>query len=96
MFLPFVSRAGQGENGHLCNLQYRAPITAKRLPVVVLTPLASAKTSGCIGLKGVSGPYSAYRGVGGTVACESALRSAGTLLSRVRAPPSAPRHVGGP
>ncbi|GFO37627.1 hypothetical protein PoB_006413200 [Plakobranchus ocellatus] len=36
------------------------------------------------------------RGVGGTVACESALRSAGTLLSRVRAPPSAPRPVGGP
>ncbi|GFO08812.1 hypothetical protein PoB_003531700 [Plakobranchus ocellatus] len=32
----------------------------------------------------------------GTVACESALRSAGTLLSRVRAPPSAPRPDGGP
>ncbi|GFN99542.1 hypothetical protein PoB_002604800 [Plakobranchus ocellatus] len=30
------------------------------------------------------------RGVSDTVACESALRSAGTLLSRVRAPPSAP------
>ncbi|GFN79578.1 hypothetical protein PoB_000608400 [Plakobranchus ocellatus] len=37
-----------------------------------------------------------FGGVGGTVACESALRSAGTLLSRVRAPPSAPRPVGGP
>ncbi|GFO42276.1 hypothetical protein PoB_006878100 [Plakobranchus ocellatus] len=35
-------------------------------------------------------------GVGGTVACESALRSAVTLLSRVRAPPSAPRPDGGP
>ncbi|GFO36360.1 hypothetical protein PoB_006286500 [Plakobranchus ocellatus] len=35
-------------------------------------------------------------GVGGTVACESALRSAGTLPSRVRAPPSAPRPDGGP
>ncbi|GFN95883.1 hypothetical protein PoB_002238900 [Plakobranchus ocellatus] len=34
-------------------------------------------------------------GVGGTVACESALRSAGTFLSRVRAPPSAPRPDGG-
>ncbi|GFN76473.1 hypothetical protein PoB_000297900 [Plakobranchus ocellatus] len=34
--------------------------------------------------------------VGGTVACESTLRSAGTLLSRVRAPPSAPRPDGGP
>ncbi|GFN80391.1 hypothetical protein PoB_000689700 [Plakobranchus ocellatus] len=34
--------------------------------------------------------------VGGTVACESALRSAGTLLPRVRAPPSAPRPDGGP
>ncbi|GFO07554.1 hypothetical protein PoB_003405900 [Plakobranchus ocellatus] len=34
--------------------------------------------------------------VGGTVACESALRSAGTLLSRVRAPPSATRPDGGP
>ncbi|GFO05942.1 hypothetical protein PoB_003244700 [Plakobranchus ocellatus] len=34
-------------------------------------------------------------GVGDTVACESALRSAGTLLSRVRAPPSAPRPDGG-
>ncbi|GFN88448.1 hypothetical protein PoB_001495400 [Plakobranchus ocellatus] len=30
------------------------------------------------------------RGVGSTVACESALRSAGTLLSRVRAPLPAP------
>ncbi|GFN83944.1 hypothetical protein PoB_001045000 [Plakobranchus ocellatus] len=36
------------------------------------------------------------RGVGGTLACESALRSAGTPLSRVRAPPSAPRPDGGP
>ncbi|GFO08010.1 hypothetical protein PoB_003451500 [Plakobranchus ocellatus] len=36
------------------------------------------------------------RGVGGTVASESALRSAGTLLSRVRAPPSAPWPDGGP
>ncbi|GFO15839.1 hypothetical protein PoB_004234400 [Plakobranchus ocellatus] len=35
-------------------------------------------------------------GVGGTVACESALRSAGTLMSRVRASPSAPRPDGGP
>ncbi|GFN89144.1 E3 ubiquitin-protein ligase trip12 [Plakobranchus ocellatus] len=34
-------------------------------------------------------------GVGGTVVCESALRSAGTLLSQVRAPPSAPRPDGG-
>ncbi|GFO43647.1 hypothetical protein PoB_007015200 [Plakobranchus ocellatus] len=36
------------------------------------------------------------RGVGGTVASESALRSAGTLLSRVRAPPPAPWPDGGP
>ncbi|GFO28583.1 hypothetical protein PoB_005508800, partial [Plakobranchus ocellatus] len=35
-------------------------------------------------------------GVGGTVASESALRSAGTLLSRVRAPPTAPWPDGGP
>ncbi|GFO35959.1 hypothetical protein PoB_006246400, partial [Plakobranchus ocellatus] len=35
-------------------------------------------------------------GIGGTVACESALRSAGTLLSRVRAPSSAHRPDGGP
>ncbi|GFN89561.1 hypothetical protein PoB_001606700 [Plakobranchus ocellatus] len=35
-------------------------------------------------------------GVGSTVACESALRSAGILLSRVRAPPSAPRPDEGP
>ncbi|GFN77344.1 hypothetical protein PoB_000385000 [Plakobranchus ocellatus] len=35
-------------------------------------------------------------GVGGTVASESALRSAGTLLSRVRAPPPAPCPDGGP
>ncbi|GFO44053.1 hypothetical protein PoB_007055800 [Plakobranchus ocellatus] len=35
-------------------------------------------------------------GVGGTVTCESALRSAGTLLSRVRAPPSASPPDGGP
>ncbi|GFO22663.1 hypothetical protein PoB_004916800 [Plakobranchus ocellatus] len=35
-------------------------------------------------------------GVGGTVASESALRSAGTILSRVRAPPPAPWPDGGP
>ncbi|GFO06824.1 hypothetical protein PoB_003332900 [Plakobranchus ocellatus] len=35
-------------------------------------------------------------GVGNTVACESALRSAGTLLSRVRAPLPAPWPDGGP
>ncbi|GFN82652.1 carboxyl-terminal pdz ligand of neuronal nitric oxide synthase protein-like [Plakobranchus ocellatus] len=42
--------------------------------------------------------FKAYKksGRGGTVACESALRSAGTLLSQVRAPPSAPRPDGGP
>ncbi|GFO42410.1 hypothetical protein PoB_006891500 [Plakobranchus ocellatus] len=34
-------------------------------------------------------------GVSGTVASESALRSAGTLLSRVRAPPPAPWPDGG-
>ncbi|GFN99380.1 hypothetical protein PoB_002588600 [Plakobranchus ocellatus] len=34
--------------------------------------------------------------VSGTVVCESALRSAETLLSQVRAPPSAPRPDGGP
>ncbi|GFN99411.1 hypothetical protein PoB_002591700 [Plakobranchus ocellatus] len=34
--------------------------------------------------------YRAQRDVGGTVASESALRSAGTLLSQVRAPPPAP------
>ncbi|GFO15694.1 hypothetical protein PoB_004219900 [Plakobranchus ocellatus] len=34
--------------------------------------------------------------VGGTVASEFALRSAGTLLSRVRAPPPAPWPDGGP
>ncbi|GFO33643.1 hypothetical protein PoB_006014800 [Plakobranchus ocellatus] len=34
--------------------------------------------------------------VGSTVACESALRSAGTLLSRVRAPLPAPWPDGGP
>ncbi|GFO14956.1 hypothetical protein PoB_004146100 [Plakobranchus ocellatus] len=37
-----------------------------------------------------------HGGVGGTVASESALRSAGTLLSRVRAPPPAPWPDGGP
>ncbi|GFO35853.1 hypothetical protein PoB_006235800 [Plakobranchus ocellatus] len=36
------------------------------------------------------------RGVGSTVACESALRSAGTLLSRARAPLPAPWPDGGP
>ncbi|GFO31542.1 hypothetical protein PoB_005804700 [Plakobranchus ocellatus] len=35
-------------------------------------------------------------GFDGKVACESALRSAGTLMSRVRAPTSAPRPGGGP
>ncbi|GFO27927.1 hypothetical protein PoB_005443200 [Plakobranchus ocellatus] len=34
--------------------------------------------------------------VGGTVACESALRSAETVLSQVRALPSAPRPDRGP
>ncbi|GFO25924.1 hypothetical protein PoB_005242900 [Plakobranchus ocellatus] len=37
-----------------------------------------------------------YGGVGSTVACESALRSAGILLSRVRAPLPAPWPDGGP
>ncbi|GFO14089.1 hypothetical protein PoB_004059400 [Plakobranchus ocellatus] len=37
-----------------------------------------------------------WGGVGGTLACESALRSLGTLLLRVRAPPLAPRPDGGP
>ncbi|GFN85863.1 hypothetical protein PoB_001236900 [Plakobranchus ocellatus] len=40
--------------------------------------------------------YKTERGVGSTVACESALRSAGTLLSRVRAPLPAPWPDGGP
>ncbi|GFN94107.1 hypothetical protein PoB_002061300 [Plakobranchus ocellatus] len=35
-------------------------------------------------------------GVGSTVACESALRSVGTFLSRVRAPLPAPWPDGGP
>ncbi|GFN75220.1 hypothetical protein PoB_000172600 [Plakobranchus ocellatus] len=35
-------------------------------------------------------------GVGGTVASKSTLRSAGILLSRVQAPPPAPRPDGGP
>ncbi|GFO22410.1 hypothetical protein PoB_004891500 [Plakobranchus ocellatus] len=35
-------------------------------------------------------------GVGGTVDSEPALKSVGTLLSRVRAPPTAPRLDGGP
>ncbi|GFO45001.1 hypothetical protein PoB_007150600 [Plakobranchus ocellatus] len=37
-----------------------------------------------------------YGGVGGSVVTESALRSAGTLMSRVRAPPPAPWPDGGP
>ncbi|GFO03485.1 hypothetical protein PoB_002999000 [Plakobranchus ocellatus] len=37
-----------------------------------------------------------FWGVRGTVACESALRSAGTLLSRAGAPPSVPRPDRGP
>ncbi|GFO43154.1 hypothetical protein PoB_006965900 [Plakobranchus ocellatus] len=41
-------------------------------------------------------PPQSSRGVGSTVACESALRSAGTLLSRVRAPLPAPWPDGGP
>ncbi|GFN98358.1 hypothetical protein PoB_002486400 [Plakobranchus ocellatus] len=49
----------------------------------------------CQDIKGCEGSIK-QGGVGGTVACESALRSAGTLLSRVRAPPSAPRPDGGP
>ncbi|GFN84398.1 hypothetical protein PoB_001090400 [Plakobranchus ocellatus] len=37
-----------------------------------------------------------FRGNGGTVDSDSALRSVGTLLSRVRAPPSASWPEGGP
>ncbi|GFO46570.1 hypothetical protein PoB_007307500 [Plakobranchus ocellatus] len=44
----------------------------------------------------LSSSCSSFGGVGGTVASESALRSAGTLLSRVRAPPTAPWPDGGP
>ncbi|GFO20027.1 hypothetical protein PoB_004653200 [Plakobranchus ocellatus] len=44
----------------------------------------------------INGGPDSFGGVDGTVASESALRSAGTLLSWVRAPPSAPRPDGGP
>ncbi|GFN88542.1 hypothetical protein PoB_001504800 [Plakobranchus ocellatus] len=40
--------------------------------------------------------FSLSGSVGGTVACESALRSAETLLSQVRAPPLASQLDGGP
>ncbi|GFO03626.1 hypothetical protein PoB_003013100 [Plakobranchus ocellatus] len=40
--------------------------------------------------------YVSFGGVGGTVVSESTLRSAGTILSRVRAPPQAPWPDGGP
>ncbi|GFN89540.1 hypothetical protein PoB_001604600 [Plakobranchus ocellatus] len=40
--------------------------------------------------------YNLFGGVGGTVASESALRSAETLLSRVRVPPPAPWPNGAP
>ncbi|GFO39534.1 hypothetical protein PoB_006603900 [Plakobranchus ocellatus] len=41
-------------------------------------------------------PFLQIGGVGGTVASKSALRYAGTLLSRVRAPHPAPWPGGGP
>ncbi|GFO11444.1 hypothetical protein PoB_003794900 [Plakobranchus ocellatus] len=41
------------------------------------------------------GLWGLVEGVGGTVASESVLRSAGTLLSRVRVPPPAPWPDGG-
>ncbi|GFO22462.1 hypothetical protein PoB_004896700 [Plakobranchus ocellatus] len=41
-------------------------------------------------------PYAIIRGVGSRVVSESALRSAGTLLSRVQAPLPAPWPDGGP
>ncbi|GFN93719.1 hypothetical protein PoB_002022500 [Plakobranchus ocellatus] len=44
----------------------------------------------------VEGRIKNFGGVGGTVASDSALRSAGTLLSRVRALPSASRPDGEP
>ncbi|GFN93745.1 metabotropic glutamate receptor [Plakobranchus ocellatus] len=47
-------------------------------------------------IKRINNPASTSGGIGGPVACESALRSAGTFLSRVRAPPSALRPDGGP
>ncbi|GFO12680.1 hypothetical protein PoB_003918500 [Plakobranchus ocellatus] len=43
-----------------------------------------------------TGTTAQWWGIGGTVVSESALRSAGTLLSRVRAPPPAPWPDGGP
>ncbi|GFO39711.1 hypothetical protein PoB_006621600 [Plakobranchus ocellatus] len=58
-------------------------------------PLSSAHGAGCP-MTLINDLYKLVGGVGGTVACESALRSAGTFLSRVRAPPSAPRPDGGP
>ncbi|GFO42768.1 hypothetical protein PoB_006927300 [Plakobranchus ocellatus] len=42
------------------------------------------------------GPSRCDGGVGGTVASESALKSAGAFLSRVRAPPPVPGPDGGP
>ncbi|GFO26219.1 CGG triplet repeat-binding protein 1 [Plakobranchus ocellatus] len=44
----------------------------------------------------VSSHLSSERGVGGSVVSESALGSAGTLLSRFRAPPPAPWPDAGP
>ncbi|GFN99675.1 hypothetical protein PoB_002618100 [Plakobranchus ocellatus] len=41
-------------------------------------------------LRSPSNEQSSYRSVGGTMASASALKSAGTLLSQVRAPPTAP------
>ncbi|GFN86380.1 hypothetical protein PoB_001288600 [Plakobranchus ocellatus] len=46
--------------------------------------------------KSYSKPVPQTLGVGGTVASESALRCAGTSLSRVRAPPPASWPEGGP
>ncbi|GFO40001.1 hypothetical protein PoB_006650600 [Plakobranchus ocellatus] len=50
----------------------------------------------CCSATGTEADAGICGGVGGTVASESALRSAGTLLSRVRAPPPVPWPDGGP
>ncbi|GFN80485.1 hypothetical protein PoB_000699100 [Plakobranchus ocellatus] len=83
MVAKFPPVAQELTSGIVAKLQLVAPELTSGMVVKFLS-VALELTSGMI------------RGFGSTVACESALRSAGTLLSRVRAPLPAAWPDGGP
>ncbi|GFO18098.1 hypothetical protein PoB_004460300 [Plakobranchus ocellatus] len=72
-------KSAPGSAGTLLFGEFKLGTAAASVPEIIITCESSLDVAPLL-------PW----GVGGTVDSESALRSAGTLLSRVRAPPPAP------